>query len=1001
MFASISVPAHLVGHLEHFSAQWQSAASSECRQALGDLVSRQPALLEQLSRAIIGSEFIVKQCLAHPESFLALLEDKADGLQSILSDEEIRRQLAGRLHRSSDSEFDKSLREIRRDFMVRIIWRDLNRLADLEQTTGELSCFAAACVQEAMDYHYAAMTERRGLPIGETSGAPQPMLVLGMGKLGAGELNVSSDIDLIFAYPESGETQGGKQSLSNQEFFIRLGQKLIKSLDTVTADGFVFRVDMRLRPYGASGALVTNFDSLENYYQTQGREWERYAMIKARVIATTADRVVEQRIAQADLEGSGAPAGEAYASELMQLLQPFTYRRYLDFSAIEAMREMKRLISREVSRKGLQNDVKLGAGGIREVEFIVQVFQLIRGGRDSRLQERSLLKVLPLLAEAASLPPGVESELAEAYRFLRDTEHAIQGFQDRQTQQLPLDDDNRQRLAWVMGFTGWDSFFEQLQLHRQRVSAQFRDVIADPDHKQKETVGEDGGWQLIWQGSLIDEPAQEFLASEGLNQPLKILEHLEALRDSRPIMGMQAAARDRLDLLMPAVLADLRNVDNAVTTLQRVCAVLEAVARRSAYIVLLVENPSARVQLTKLCSASPWIAKQLSTHPVLLDELLDARTLYSLPDLNTLRDELRRETLRLNWDDLEGHMEGLRYFRMSHALRVAACEVTNILPLMKVSDYLTFLAEVILQHVVELGWQQMIGRYGRPRRPDGSSYSVDVANGDFVIVGYGKLGGIELGHGSDLDLVFVHRADPNCSTEGPREIDNATFFIRLGQKIIHILNTQTMSGQLYDIDMRLRPSGSSGLLVSPLSAFAKYQENDAWTWEHQALVRARVVAGSLSLAEEFEQMRQRILCRQRGLDELRHSVVEMREKMRKHLGSRRSGTEGETEFHVKQDPGGIVDIEFMVQYAVLAWAHTAPALTRYTDNIRILGSLTETGLVSAEDAEQLIEAYKTYRSTVHRLALQGLPSTVAGDQFLAERHVITERWQQLIAGATD
>lgn len=994
MFDISRIPEQLQGYLERFGTQWQSAASSHCQQALADIFSRKPSLNHQLSKAVIGSEFIANQALANPEHFLQLLTD--ENLQSALSDDEIRQQSATALDRSSEAAFDKSLRDIRRDFMIRTIWRDLNRLADLEQTTGELSCFAAACVQEAMDYHYAVLAERRGLPIGEDSGKLQPMLVLGMGKLGAGELNVSSDIDLIFAYPESGETQGGRQSLSNQEFFIRLGQKLVKSLDTVSANGFVFRVDMRLRPYGGSGALVSNFDSLENYYQTQGREWERYAMIKARVIATTADTVINQCVSASKLEAAQAPAAEAYAAELMRLLKPFTYRRYLDFSAIEALRVMKQLITREVSRKGLQDDVKLGAGGIREVEFIVQSFQLIRGGRDSRLQQRRLLEVLPLLAETGSLPAELVQELAEAYRFLRNTEHAIQGFQDLQTQQLPNEEGQRRRLAWVMGFASWDAFAEQLKIQRERVSAQFEEVVADPDQKRQELTAADESWQLVWQGSLGDEAAQEFLADEGLKDPASIVAQLESLRDSRSIMSMQAAARDRLDLLMPALLADLRGVDNAATALQRICNVLEAVARRSAYIVLLVENSSARVQLSKLCSASSWIAKQLSEHPALLDELLDARTLYSPPDLDTLRDELRRETLRLNWDDLEGHMESLRYFRRSHALRVAACEVTDILPLMKVSDYLTFLAEVILRHVLELAWQQMISRYGQPRRPDGGVYSVDVADGDFVIVGYGKLGGIELGHGSDLDLVFVHRADPNCYTEGPREIDNATFFIRLGQKIIHILNTQTLSGQLYDIDMRLRPSGGSGLLVSTLSAFAKYQENDAWTWEHQALVRARVVAGSMSLAEEFEVVRQRVLCRQRDLDELRQSVLEMREKMRRHLGSGPGKADDAAEFHIKQDAGGIVDIEFMVQYAVLAWAHTEPALTHYTDNIRILGSLAEAGLVSDDQAEQLIEAYKTYRSAVHRLALQGLPSTIAGDQFPIERSVVTNYWQQLL-----
>ncbi|MGQ9427154.1 bifunctional [glutamate--ammonia ligase]-adenylyl-L-tyrosine phosphorylase/[glutamate--ammonia-ligase] adenylyltransferase [Gilvimarinus sp. F26214L] len=994
MFDTRNLPEPLVRQAERFVLQWQSSASPEAQHNLDELLSSRAELREQACRAIVGSEFIAGQLLADPDTFIRWLENDELEFLTAWDGSRIKGHLDQSLQRDSDEHFDRSLREFRRKFMVRIVWRDLNRRAGLEETTGELSVFAAAAVQEAMDYHYAALSRRFGLPLGVASESPQPMLVLGMGKLGAGELNVSSDIDLIFAYPETGETAGGRQTLSNQEFFTRLGQRLIKSLDAVTAHGFVFRVDMRLRPYGSSGSLAMSFDGLETYYQTQGREWERYAMIKARVIAATPPALLDTLAAEA-LPSPVHPPNRDPAAELMSLLQPFTFRRYLDFSAIDAMRAMKQLITREVSRKGLQDDVKLGAGGIREIEFIVQVFQLIRGGRDTRLQERRLLRVLPLLVETACLPPAVADRLAEAYVFLRDTEHALQGWQDRQTQQLPPDGDGQARLAWVMGFDGWDDFAAELQRHRHAVSAQFRELIAEPEEKSGETR-EDDGWHLIWQNSLIDEAARDFLHTQGVPDPTAILGTLNNLRESRYVLAMQATARDRLDHLMPALLSELGEVENPVPTLERVCGVIEAVARRSAYIVLLLENPSARKQLLKLCSASPWIAGELRSHPVLLDELLDSRTLYTLPDVPTLRDELRRDTLRLSWEDLEGHMEALRYFRMSHALRVAACEVTDLLPLMKVSDYLTFLAEVILEHVLELAWQQMIARYGRPRRADGGTCSVDSQTGDFVIVGYGKLGGIELGHGSDLDLVFVHRADPHLGTEGPREIDNGTFFMRLGQKIIHILNAQTLSGQLYDIDMRLRPSGNSGLLVSTLAAFAHYQEKDAWTWEHQALVRARVVAGGAGLAAEFEEVRQQVLCRERDLPELRREVVDMREKMRRHLGSESQPRHQEPRFHIKQDAGGIVDIEFMVQYAVLAWAHLHPALTRYTDNIRILGCLAEAGLVTPDEADQLIEAYKTYRSTVHRLALQGLPSIVSGDRFLPERSLVVRHWQRLL-----
>lgn len=993
MFESVQVPAPLKQHLERFAEHWRSTAPQDCQSALLQHLEQQASLRQELARAVIGSEFIADWCLALPQDFIALLA--SDLFQRELDDEAISQYLDRSQSEPADVEgFERNLRLCRREFMVRIVWRDLNCLSTLENTTRELSSFASACIQRALDFHYPLLAQQRGLPVGARSGAPQPMLVLGMGKLGAEELNVSSDIDLIFTFPESGGTQGRPGALSNQEFFVRLGQRIIKSLDAITSDGFVFRVDMRLRPYGGSGSLAMSFGAMENYYQTQGREWERYAMIKARVVAATSESVLAETADALELK-TGRHSVESYSQELMQLLQPFTFRRYLDFSAIEAMRAMKQLISREVSRKGLHNDVKLGAGGIRELEFIVQVFQLIRGGREPQLQERQLLKVLPLLVQAGCLPQEVAQDLEQAYRLLRDVEHALQGFMDRQTQQLPLDKDHQLRLAWVLGFESWDEFMMELHHQRSKVSAQFREIIAEPDERQEEGTPADAAWHLLWQGSLGTAAAQEFLRDQGIEK-VDFVYHLEQLRESRAVTRMLATTRDRLDQLMPRLLADLVSVPNPEETLERICSVLEAVARRSAYIVLLVENPPARQQLIKLCSASIWIARELSDQPVLLDELLDVRTLYSPPDMDRLRTDLRRHTLRLEEDDLEAQMEALRYFRRSHALRVAACEVSGLLPLMKVSDYLTFLAEVILEYVLDLAWKQMVATYGHPQRADGSLCSVDPEHGDFIIVGYGKLGGIELGHGSDLDLVFIHRADPNLSTDGERSIDNATFFMRLGHKIIHILTTQTVLGKLYEIDMRLRPSGNSGLLVTTLNAFAKYQENEAWTWEHQALVRARVVAGSRNLAREFDSVRERVLSRERNIAELRQDVVAMREKMRKHRrGSAVSGS-GSAGFHVKHDPGGIVDIEFMVQYAVLAWARSYPTLTRYTDNIRILGCLAEAGLIGHAEAEQLVEAYKAYRSTVHRLALQGLPSRVGAHEFLRERSLVTKLWQQLL-----
>jgi len=660
---------------------------------------------------------------------------------------------------------------------------------------------------------------------------------------------------------------------------------------------------------------------------------------------------------------------------------------------------MKGLINREVQRRGIDDDVKLGAGGIREIEFVVQVFQMIRGGRDVRLQERQLLKLLPLLDAESYLPAGVAEHLAQAYEFLRNTEHALQGYRDKQTQSLPSDACDQQRLAWLMGFDDWSAFSVRLDRHRQCVQESFQAVIAAP---ADEPLGDQGSaeWTHLWLDELGDEELSEALAAKGFEGALAAAHVLNALKKSRALAGMQTEGRQRLDALMPRLLACLHERQqgvgggaNWVDTLARIIALVEKVARRSAYLLLLVENPNALNQLVRLCGASSWIADELAQHPALLDELLDQAALYNPPGKEALRNELRQQVLRIEVADLEGQMEALRYFRQAHGLRVAASEVTEVLPLMKVSDYLTWLAEVILEHVLALAWQQMLARHGRPKV--GSDGEVP----EFIVVGYGKVGGIELGHGSDLDLVFIHDADvrgysEGVGADGERSIDNRTFFTRLGQKIIHILNTRTASGPLYEVDMRLRPSGNSGLLVTSLAAFENYQRKDAWTWEHQALTRTRVVAGGARLSATFEGGRERLLCQPRACDALRDDVVAMREKMRAHLGSKPA--EQTSQFHLKQDAGGIVDIEFLVQYAVLAWAHNIPSLTVFSDNIRILEVLASEGLMKEGEVAQLVQAYKAYRSAAHRLSLQRLPAVMEGQAFSVEREQVRVIWAKYL-----
>lgn len=931
---------------------------------------------QALVRVLTASDFVFEQVSRNPKCLLGLVEQGL--LERRLDQGELRAHLQASLERCTDEDgLAQSLRRFRQQQQVRIIWRDLTRQADLTETCRDLSDLADSSIDLTYRWLYARFCAQFGTPIGQHTGQAQHLVVLGMGKLGAFELNLSSDIDLIFAYPEAGACDGSR-ALDNQSFFTRLGQKLIKALDAVTLDGFVFRVDMRLRPYGSSGALVLSFNALEQYYQEQGRDWERYAMIKARAVAGDAE------------------AGK----QLLEMLRPFVYRRYLDFSAIEALRAMKQLIAQEVKRKGMAENIKLGAGGIREVEFIAQMFQLIHGGRDSCLQQRPLLGVLACLQARGYLPSSVVAELREGYCFLRYLEHALQAIADRQTQTLPDNPIDQARVAFMLGFADWPALLLQLNDWRERINGHFHRVIAEPDNPSTETEkipSKARPLASFWLGDWDEDEARCQLQTLGFADPAASAQRLAALRQGNQLRSMQALGRERLDAFIPRLLNRVGAQSDPDLVLSRVLPLVEAVARRSAYLVLLTENPGALERLLSLCGASAWIAEQVTRFPLLLDELLNAERLYAPPAAPELAAELGERLMRIPEDDLEQQMEALRHFKLAHSLRVAASEVAGTLPLMKVSDYLSWLAEAILEQVLALAWRQMTQRHGQPRRHDGT-----LCDPDFIIVGYGKLGGIELGHGSDLDLVFIHDGDPNRETDGAKPIDGAQFFIRLGQRIIHLLTTQTASGQLYEADMRLRPSGAAGLLVSTLSSYARYQSEEAWTWEHQALVRARPVAGCPVLAEAFQQVRQQVLGRARDLPELRREVSEMRAKMREALGTQ--GTQGgrdakafgaDSRFHLKHDAGGIVDIEFMVQYAALAWSHQCPELLRYTDNIRILDGLEQTGLLPSATVKSLQDAYKAYRAAAHRLSLQRQPGVVAGDHFHDERQTVMRIWRDL------
>lgn len=854
----------------------------------------------------------------------------------------------------------RAVRQIRHRETVRIAWRDLTGAAELVETLQTTSDLADALVGSVLAWWHKELVAKHGQPLSRT-GIPQGMLVLGMGKLGGRELNFSSDIDLIFAFPEAGETDG-RRHLDNQTFFTRVGQKLINTLGQVTADGFAYRVDMRLRPFGEVGALALSFDAMEHYYQTHGREWERYAMVKARVMA----------------------GNQADGQELMQRLRPFVYRRYLDYGAVEQLREMKAMINREALRKGKQQDVKLGKGGIREIEFTAQVFQLMRGGRESALQERNLLKTLDILQQHSLISPEDASILREAYYFLRYAENRVQMWKDEQAHALPTEVQQQQVMATSLGFVDWVSFMQALDAHREQVSLIFKRIFAVEGEDESADLDPNQELIHVWQGHLDDDHATSTLLAWGLKPETECWQQIKALRESRLYKSLTELARTRLDRLMPELLAVCATQTHPAQALTRSLQVIQAIARRSGYIVMLVDHSGALEQFVKLVHASVWITVQLTQHPILLDALLDTRQLYRPLNRQELGAALKQVLGSVDPEDTDLVMERLRQFKQAQVLRVAAADITGILPLMVVSDQLTWIAEAILEETTQHVWQSMTAKSGIPQ------YLLNGVKQDasIAIVGYGKLGGIELGYGSDLDIVFLH---DSCGeqqvTNGAKSLENPVFFARLAQKIINALSTFTHDGRLYETDTRLRPSGASGLLVSSAEAFRQYQLDKAWIWEHQALLRARMITGRPELRVQFESIRHEILCQPRDTEVLRAEVVNMRQKMWEALGSKEP-----LEFNLKKDPGGITDIEFMVQYLILAHAHQQPALVEWSDNIRQLDSLREAKILTAEEVSQLQDIYRNLRNHTHQLALQEAAATVNAKMFVEEREYVKAMW---------
>jgi len=867
-----------------------------------------------------------------------------------------------------DAAFMRWLRERRNRALPLILWRDLLGLASVPETLAALSALADDLIRRAATHAGEQLAQRHGR-VRRADGAPVPLVILAMGKLGGGELNVSSDVDLIYLYPHDGDSDG-ERVLAADAYFARFARRITALLEEVTADGFVYRVDTRLRPFGDSGPPVTSFAALESYLVNHGRSWERYAFVKARVVVPADDRDILSGLQD-------------------QLIEPFVYRRYLDFGVFEALRDMKSMITAEVRRREMAGNVKLGPGGIREIEFIVQSLQLVRGGSMPQLQQTGLREALAQLESTRMLTRQAAAGLDASYCFLRRLENFLQGMSDRQTHDLPVAEHDRARAALAMGFDGWTDLSRELDRHRRFVSEQFARVAfrteGDDTHETSAIEAAIGAlaerdaaaadWQALFERFAYRDAAG--MAAE-----------MQAFLGARSTRQIDATASRRLIALIPALLALLQSRAQPAATLRRLFGILGAILRRSAYVALLNENPPVLSRLVDLCEQSAYLAEEIARFPLLLDEMLDPRLYSARLSAEVLRDDLAARLTGFADDDSERQVEALAQFQRAALFRIAAADFSGQLPIMKVSDRLTELAEIVLDRALGIAWHDLTRKHGEPCFSDGGTQHV----AGLGVIAYGKLGGIELSYGSDLDLVFLHNSrGEQQQTRGPKSIGNDMFFVRLARRLVHFLTVQTASGALYEVDTRLRPSGRSGLLVTNLDAFERYQAENAWTWEHQALLRARPVAGSARVAREFERVRTHTLEERVNRDSLRDEVRRMREKMRAELDRGDAQT-----FDLKQGTGGIADIEFLVQYLVLLNARRCPAVIHYSDNIRQLGTLGASGCMDAGEARRLQEIYRCYRTHVHRLLLDEQQAVAPAAPFAGEREYVSALWARVI-----
>jgi glutamate-ammonia-ligase adenylyltransferase len=892
-----------------------------------------PVAAARVRRLALASEFAVDVCLRQPALLPGLLAD--DGASPLP---------APVLSADHRGEWPTLLRRHRHAASVRLIWRDVHGLDTLDDTLAGTSALADTCLQVALGALETDFAQRFGV-VRDADGAPVRLVVFALGKLGGGELNFSSDVDLVYAYARNGESDGAR-ALAAEDYFARLGQQLAKLLDETTAEGFCHRVDLRLRPFGNAGRIALSFAAMEQYFQREGRDWERYAWQKARPVA-------------GDLA-----AGERF----LDALRPFVYRRYLDYGALDGLREMKASIAAEVARRDMADDIKRGPGGIREVEFLAQALQLIRGGREPALRERRLQPALRALRDAGHLTADTCDALLAAYRFLRVLENRLQMLRDAQTQRLPEDVQDRVRIARGLGHADWAALATELDAHRARVAGEFAALLAP-----RGEVARPDALVAYWRALRADEGAADggdagalqdagFTDAGGADTALRDFARAPGVRE------LSDASRARLDRIMPALLAGIAASSEPPLALRRALAVLQTLLRRASYLALLDEQPAALSRLVDTLARSALLADRLAAHPLLLDELLDLRVAGPLPDAAAFADACASA---LRHDDGEAALLALNEARQTLGFRIALAVLDRRVEAVEAARRLAALADALLVAVHTLALRELESQHGR------------IEGFRFAVLGYGSLGGRELGFGSDLDLVFMYDAPSDAASDGARALDAPRWATRLAQKIVALLGAPTGAGRLYEVDVRLRPDGAKGLMVSTLASFDDYQRQRAWTWEHQALVRARAVVGDAALCDAFERTRADTLARTRDADALREEVRAMRARMRGEL-DRSAGDR----FDLKQGEGGLVDLEFLLQYTVLRDAVRMRALLVPRDTPGLIDALRDAGTFDADAAASLQRAHAALVAAGLACTLDRRARIVVPDASVAEAQTI-------------